>query len=185
VASSAPRATTERPYPRVAGISMACGLVPRRERSGSRRRSPEARLLPGKRAVNSGRSIGVSTDAEPPRRLGDYNASAIDGPESPPAATLSPSAGATKTPRRCRLERLVDGLSTAVDVENVMFCARVVKHASEESGEVVPRDLTAKRRSGDAHVTSPGRRLVDPVLRSSSRAYFAITAASASALARR
>src|SRR5205807_5491029 len=30
------------------------------------------------------------------------------------------------------------------------------KHASEESGEVVPRDLTAERRGGDAHLTSPG-----------------------------
>ena len=37
--------------PRIADISMACGGVPRQERSGSRRRSYEELLLPGKRAV--------------------------------------------------------------------------------------------------------------------------------------
>jgi hypothetical protein len=80
------------------------------------------------------------------------------GSESPPAAaTLSASAGVTKLrrPSECRLERLVEGLITAVDVENVVLRAWVVKHAGEESGEVVPRDLTAERRGGDAYLTSP------------------------------
>ena len=80
---------------------MACGGVPRHERSGSPRRSHEARLLPGKLAVNSGRSIDVFTDAE--TALGDSEVTTqvrSTGPESPPpAAALSASAGATKTPR--------------------------------------------------------------------------------------
>ena len=88
-------------YPaRIVGISMVCGGVPRHERSGSPRRSHEARLLPRKRAVKSGRSIGVSSNAE--TALGDSEVSTqvrSTGPESPSAAAaLSASAEATKTP---------------------------------------------------------------------------------------
>jgi hypothetical protein len=64
--------------------------------------------------------------------------------------------GRSRRPCECSLERLVDRLKTTIDVENAMSRAWVVKHRSEKSGEVVPRNLAAAWRGVDAHSTGPG-----------------------------
>jgi hypothetical protein len=58
---------------------MACGPVPRRERSASRRRSHEARLLQGNGRSTQAEALACAPMPRTPRRLGDYNAGAIDG----------------------------------------------------------------------------------------------------------
>lgn len=69
----------------------------------------------GNGRVKSGRTIGVSIDAE--TALGDSEIITqvrSTGPESPrAAATLSARVGRLGRPGECRLERLVDGVMTA------------------------------------------------------------------------